>query len=151
VPIWRPNPHPALVAVVAHHLERLRRPRRGGHRHHRRAAVAPGADEPAARRPKVERRLVDPPQLEGLRGGGCRLRPVGDDRRGAALVGGGEVRARRHGLELQLRAVLQSMCSALCRSGAVAPPKNETEVMVGLIRGHGGGGGGETAIPGGPC
>lgn len=64
VPVWRPNPDPVLVAGVAHYLERLRRPRRGRRRHHR--AVAADAHELVAEHPEVERRLVDPPQLNQM-------------------------------------------------------------------------------------
>lgn len=58
-PVWRPDAHPVLVAVPAHELERLRRPRRGGRRDDSAGAV--DAHELVAEHAEVERGLIDPP------------------------------------------------------------------------------------------
>lgn len=60
--IGRPDAHPGLVAVPAHELERLRGPRRGGRRHDSAGAV--DANELVAEHAQIERRLVNPPQLQ---------------------------------------------------------------------------------------
>jgi hypothetical protein len=64
-PIWRSDAHPAQVAVMAHDLERLRRPRRGRRGHDGASAV--DTPELPAGHPEVERRLVDPPQLNTIK------------------------------------------------------------------------------------
>lgn len=60
-PVGCPDAHPALVAVPALELERLRRPGRGGGRDDSTAAV--DAHELIAEHAEVERRLVNSPQL----------------------------------------------------------------------------------------
>ena len=57
--VWRPDAHPALVAVLSHELEGLRRPRRGGRRDDSAGAV--DAHELVAEHAEVERHLVDSP------------------------------------------------------------------------------------------
>jgi hypothetical protein len=64
-PIWRPDAHPAQVAIMAHDLECLRRPGRGRRGHDGTSAV--DTPELPARHLEVERRLVDPPQLNTIK------------------------------------------------------------------------------------